>query len=152
MLTVIVDVARVEAFLVTRFGGDVSDVVPLGTGIWSQAFAFRRAGRDYVIRFGMHQEDFAKDCLAARYACPVLPIPRVVALGETFGGYYAIAERVFGEYNAGSLQQCRFLQDLWDMTLLTNGDEVDALTQLLEITDDPASQGDAGPHRVSRLV
>jgi hygromycin-B 4-O-kinase len=98
VLTVIVDVARVEAFLATRFCGDVSSVAPLGAGVWSQAFAFRRAGRDYVIRFGAHQEDFAKDRLAARYACPALPVPRVIKLGEACGGYYAIAERVFGGY------------------------------------------------------
>jgi hygromycin-B 4-O-kinase len=97
-LTVLVDVARVEAFLATRFSGDVSDIVPLGAGVWSQAFAFRQAGRDYVFRVGAHQEDFAKDCLAARYACPALPIPHIVELGEAFGGYYAIAERVFGRY------------------------------------------------------
>src|SRR5262245_21855857 len=47
--TVIIDVARVEVFLATRPG---SDVIHLGTGVWSQAFAFRRAGHDYVIRFG----------------------------------------------------------------------------------------------------
>jgi hygromycin-B 4-O-kinase len=98
VLTVIGDMARVEAFLTTRFGGDVSDVAPLGAGVWSKAFAFRRAGRDYVLRVGAHQEDFAKDCLAARYACPALPIPCVVELGEACGGYYAIAERVFGGY------------------------------------------------------
>ena len=94
----IIDVARVEAFLATRFGSDVSDIAPLGAGVWSQAFAFRQAGRDYVLRLGAHQEDFAKDRLAARYACPALPIPRVVALGAACGGYYAIAERVFGGY------------------------------------------------------
>ena len=60
----IIDVARVEAFLATRFGSDGSDVVHLSTGVWSKAFAFHRAGRDYVIRFGVHQEDFAKDRLA----------------------------------------------------------------------------------------
>jgi hygromycin-B 4-O-kinase len=98
VLTVIVDVARVEAFLATRFGGGSSDIAPLGAGVWSQAFAFRRAGRDYVLRVGAHQEDFAKDRRAARYACAALPIPRVVALGAAFGGYYAIAERVFGRY------------------------------------------------------
>jgi hygromycin-B 4-O-kinase len=98
VLTVIVDVARVEAFLATRLGGDVSDIVPLGAGVWSQAFAFRRAGRDYVIRLGAYQEDFAKDRLAARYACPALPIPRVIELGEAFDGYCAISERVFGGY------------------------------------------------------
>jgi hygromycin-B 4-O-kinase len=98
MLTVIVDVVRAEAFLASRFGGDSSDVAPLGMGVWSKAFAFRRMGRDYVIRFGAHLEDFAKDRLAARYAGPSLPIPRVVELGEAFGGYYAISERVFGGY------------------------------------------------------
>lgn len=92
------DATRVEAFLAARFGDDVSDIAHLGAGVWSKAFAFRWAGRDYVIRFGAHREDFAKDRLAARYACPALPIPRVVELGEAAGGYYAISERVFGSY------------------------------------------------------
>lgn len=92
------DAARVEAFLASRFGGDLSDIMHLGAGVWSKAFAYRHAGHDYVIRFGAYQEDFAKDCLAARYAGPALPIPRVIELGEAFGGYYAIAERVFGGY------------------------------------------------------
>jgi hygromycin-B 4-O-kinase len=98
MLTVIVDVVRAEAFLASRFGSDSRDLAPLGMGVWSKAFAFRRMGRDYVIRFGAHLEDFAKDRLAARYAGPSLPIPRVVELGEALGGYYAISERVFGGY------------------------------------------------------
>jgi hygromycin-B 4-O-kinase len=55
-------------------------------------------GYDYVIRFGKYLEDFAKDRLAAGYAGPALPIPRVVEIGEAFGGYYAISERVFGGY------------------------------------------------------
>ena len=61
----------------------------------------RSAGpvRDYVIRFGRaHAEDFAKDRLAARYACPGLPIPAIIELGEVGSGYYAISERVFGGY------------------------------------------------------
>jgi hygromycin-B 4-O-kinase len=98
VLTVLDDETRVEAFLTARFDGEAADVAPLGAGVWSKAYAFRRAGRDYVIRFGAHREDFAKDSLAARYACPALPIPRVVEMGEADGGYYAISERVFGEY------------------------------------------------------
>jgi hygromycin-B 4-O-kinase len=93
-----IDEVRVEAFLATRSGGDVSAVAQLAAGVWSKAFAFRRAGRDYVIRFGAYGEDFSKDRLAARYASPALPIPRVLELGEAFGGHYAISERVFGDY------------------------------------------------------
>ncbi len=96
-----VDVARAEAFLATLFGSPCSDVVHLGKGVWSKAFAFRRVGRHYVIRFGAHQEDFTKDRFASRYACPALPIPLIVELGEAFGGYYAISERVFGSYIDG---------------------------------------------------
>lgn len=97
-MTVRDDVTRVETFLAARFGGDVSDVAPLGAGVWSKAFAFHWAGRDYVIRFGAHREDFAKDRLAARYACPALPIPHIIELGEAVGEYYAISARVFGGY------------------------------------------------------
>lgn len=92
------DETRVEAFLTARFDGEAGDVASLGAGVWSKAYAFRRAGRDYVIRFGAHREDFAKDRLAAHYACPALPIPRVVEMGEADGGYYVISERIFGEY------------------------------------------------------
>ncbi len=94
--------AFAEAFLATRFGGDAGDVAHLGAGVWSQAFAFRRAGSDYVIRFGAHGDDFARDRLADRlaaaFAGPALPVPAVLELNETEGGYYAIAERVYGGY------------------------------------------------------
>ena len=93
-----VDLAHAQAFLASRSGAEVSDVSPLGAGEWSQAFAFRRASRGYVIRFGAHGDDFARDQLAAAFAGPALPIPAVLELGEAFDGYYAIAERVFGGY------------------------------------------------------
>lgn len=92
------DVATAQAFLANRYDGDTGDLAPLGAGVWSKAFEFRRQERDYVIRFGAHGEDFAKDHLAARFAGPDLPIPRVVELGEAAGGYYAISERVRGGY------------------------------------------------------
>ncbi len=97
-MTATIELARAEAFLASRFGGVACDVAPLGMGVWSKAFAFRQAGRDYVIRFGEHTEDFYRDRLAARYAGPALPIPRVLEIGEAFGGTYAISERLFGGY------------------------------------------------------
>jgi hygromycin-B 4-O-kinase len=93
-----VDLARAQAFLATHFGEEVSDVAPLGAGVWSQAFAFRRADCDYVIRFGAHGDDFARDRLAAAFAGPALPIPVVLELGEACDGYYAITERAYGSY------------------------------------------------------
>lgn len=93
-----VDLAQAEAFLKGQFGGDASEVAPLGRGEWSKAFAFRLGGSDYVIRFGSHQEDFQKDRLAARFAGPALPIPPIVELGAAYGGYFAVSERVAGSY------------------------------------------------------
>ncbi len=89
---------QVEAFLVGRFGRDVEEVVRLGQGEWSTAYSFRRAGTDYVVRFGAHREDFAKDRLAARYASPDLPIPAVTEIGRAFGGFYAVSLRAAGGY------------------------------------------------------
>ncbi len=110
-----VDVARVESFLTSRFGGGVSSITPVGTGVWSKAFAFRRADSDYVVRFGAHREDFGKDRLAADYAGPALPIPRVLEIGEAFGGTYAISDRVHGGYidEVGETQMRALLPSLF---------------------------------------
>ena len=94
----IVDVARVEAFLRERLGGEIAEVVPIQRGEWSRAFFFRHAGQEYVVRFGAHLEDFAKDRFAARFRAPGLPVPHVIEIGEAFGGHFAISERLFGSY------------------------------------------------------
>ena len=85
-------------FVASRFGSGATDVERIGQGEWSRAYAFRVAGCDYVIRFGAHADDFARDRLAAGLASPELPIPRVIELGRAFGGHYAVAERAYGEY------------------------------------------------------
>ncbi len=96
-----VSAAQAEAFLVARFGPDVSDVAPIGRGEWSRGYAFRCGGADYVARFGAYLEDFAKDRLATRFASPGLPIPAVTEIGQALGGHYAISERAFGAYLDG---------------------------------------------------
>lgn len=84
-----------------QFSDDVADLQPLTGGFFSRAFAFVADGREYVIRVNpaIHaRESFAKDDYAWRhFASPDLPIPRIVATGETAGGYYAISERVTGK-------------------------------------------------------
>lgn len=93
-----VDEVQAAAFLTERYGQDLQAVTPVGHGDWSRAYAFRHAGRDFVIRFGAHAEDFAKDRLAARYASPDLPVPRVIEIGPAYGSFYAVSERAFGGY------------------------------------------------------
>jgi hygromycin-B 4-O-kinase len=90
--------AEAESFLEARFGGAVQDLSGIGHGEWSQAYAFRRDGADYVVRFSALEEDFRKDQLAVRYAVANLPIPPIAEIGEAFGGFYAIAERATGAY------------------------------------------------------
>jgi hygromycin-B 4-O-kinase len=93
-----VNEAQANGFLGARFGGAASAVAAIGEGEWSRAYRFERAGNPYVIRFSATDEDFAKDRVAARYASRDLPIPRVVEMGEAFGGFYAISERAPGGY------------------------------------------------------
>ena len=87
-----------EAFLTARFGHDVSVVSPIGQGEWSRAYAFRRAGAEYIVRFSALDEDFRKDRIAAGYSSRDLPIPVVVEIGETSGGFFAISERASGGF------------------------------------------------------
>jgi hygromycin-B 4-O-kinase len=90
--------ADAEAFLVAHLGRDVGEVSPIGHGEWSRAYAFRRGGTEYIVRFSALDEDFRKDRIAARYSSRTLPIPAVVEIGETGDGYFAISERAPGGY------------------------------------------------------
>ena len=107
---------QVEAFLTARYGACIDELQLIGQGEWSRAYAFRREGDDYVARFGAFHEDFAKDCLSAAFSLPVLPIPKVVEIGEAFGGFYAISERVFGTFldDLGEAEMRQLLPSLFD--------------------------------------
>jgi hygromycin-B 4-O-kinase len=83
-----------------HFGDDVSDIRPLSGGVFSRAFAFTAGDREYVLRLNREvhaRESFAKDDYAWRhFASPSLPIPRIVATGETDGFHYAVSEKMAG--------------------------------------------------------
>jgi hygromycin-B 4-O-kinase len=75
-----------------------SSIAPIAHGEWSRAFHFTlESGAEYVVRFGA-LNDFRKDEIAARYATPDLPIPRIVEIGEAFDSFYAISERAHGAF------------------------------------------------------
>ncbi len=94
----VVDDARAEAFLVARYGREVSAITSVEHGEWSKTYAFHRAGLGYIIRFSAVQEDFAKDRLAAGYGSRDLPIPQIIEIGTAFDGFYAVSEKAPGGY------------------------------------------------------
>lgn len=94
MQPVTIDQAR--AFLQAHLATPPQELALIGAGAWSRCYGYRVGGAAYAIRFGAHVEDFHKDQRAATYASADLPIPRVLEIGETLGGYFAIAERAYG--------------------------------------------------------
>lgn len=94
------DTARVCTLLREQFSTDVADIQPLAGGEFSRAFAFTSNDRAYVVRlsdFVHAAEAFAKDEYAGRqFVSAALPIPRVVAIGQSGNGHFAISERVAG--------------------------------------------------------
>ena len=93
--------------------------VPLGAGMWSRAYSFDTDDSRLVVRFGDHDEDFAKDRIAASWLQPGLPVPKFIDMGKAFGTFYAITERAEG----------RFLDHL------TAGDVAKVLPSLLSVLD-----------------
>jgi hygromycin-B 4-O-kinase len=87
---------EVERFLAQTYA--VSALEVLGSGEWSTAFVFQCEGRPLVARFGEHPKDFRKDRRAFELYGSVLPVPRVLEIGEAFDGLaYAVSEWLAGE-------------------------------------------------------
>lgn len=95
------DLRQIARFLTDRFGSSVRDVSPLGAGKWSRAFSFDTDEAQLVVRFGDHDEDFAKDRIAASWQQPGLPVPNFIDMGEVFGTFYAVTERAEGKFLDG---------------------------------------------------
>src|SRR6266498_332078 len=91
-----VDTSQARAFLAGHFDTKPADVVLIGEGAWSRCFRFFHGGKERVIRFGNHLDDFQKDQRAFAYATPDLPVPEVFEIGQAFDGYYAISTRAYG--------------------------------------------------------
>jgi hygromycin-B 4-O-kinase len=69
---------------------------PLAAGAWSTAYALTVGGRAMVLRVSRHGGDFAKDETVSKVVGGVLPVPAIVARGETGGWAYAVSERLTG--------------------------------------------------------
>lgn len=85
-------------FVASYYGTRASAPELIGAGDWSRAYAFTLDGQEAVIRFGNYGDDFAKDALMGEQATPGLPIPKVLELGETATGFFAVSERRYGQF------------------------------------------------------
>lgn len=92
------NIERVRACIAARYGGRATGVGLAGRGEWSIAYGFTLDGEPLIVRFGNEREDFEKDRLAAAYASPALPIPRVTEIGDAFGGSCAVSTRLYGAH------------------------------------------------------
>jgi hygromycin-B 4-O-kinase len=100
------ELADVSAFLHEHGWPTVKQIERIPHGEWSTAFSFAIDSAThasipqpgYVVRFSPLDEDFRKDQLAAAFAEPALPMPKLIESGEALGGYYTIAERATGDY------------------------------------------------------
>ena len=89
--------ATAREFLIGHLGRQVEAFEWVGEGAWSRCFGFRDRGRDLVVRFGRHLEDFEKDRRAAGFASVALPVPEMLEVGRAPDGYFAISSRARGE-------------------------------------------------------
>jgi hygromycin-B 4-O-kinase len=89
----------VQEFLIEHFNPASIQVEPIIGGESSQAFIFRVGSEEYVIRVSMSDEGFKKDAYAFKhFSAAHLPIPRVIEMGTLCGMFFAISEKVPGEW------------------------------------------------------
>jgi len=89
---------KAKTFLNDHFGNRASQITPLSGGDWSQAYALSLDDKPMVARFGIHAEDYKKDQIMSRWSSSELPIPKVIDLGETEHGFFAVSERAEGDF------------------------------------------------------
>lgn len=87
-----------NSFVKARFGERAQSFQPLAEGDWSRAYSLLLDGNEAVIRFGSYVADFEKDRVMSTFRSEILPIPRVIEVGETENGFYALSERVTGKH------------------------------------------------------
>jgi aminoglycoside phosphotransferase (APT) family kinase protein len=89
---------QVEAFLADHHGQPVADLAPLTDGFWSSAFGYRVGDDELVARFGAVRYGFEADRAAMAHASADLPVPEVLAVGDAFGGAFAVSRRHHGRF------------------------------------------------------
>lgn len=80
-----------------RFDAHVERTQWIGSGAWSDCFAFTSQGRDLVLRIGRFGDDFWLDEYVQRYDAPELPIPRTHVVAAIGSEFFAVSDFVSGQ-------------------------------------------------------
>jgi len=94
----ILEFNQAQSFINERFGDRAGEVSRMSGGDWSQAYALSLDGSPVILRLGRHGDDYLKDQIVTRWSSDVLPIPKVIELGEAPFGFFAVSERAYGEF------------------------------------------------------
>ena len=86
---------QIDRFLTERFG-PVADLVTLQGGGWSSAYGFATGSDEWVLRVGHQRDDFEKECVAATWRQPGLPVPEVLEMGDELGCHAVVTRRHHG--------------------------------------------------------
>jgi aminoglycoside phosphotransferase (APT) family kinase protein len=93
-----IEISTVAGWLQQHHGSAVANLQPLSGGFWSAAFAYERAGEEYVVRFNQSPGGFAIDQAAHVFSETGLPVPEVFEIGEALDLSYAISRRHHGRF------------------------------------------------------
>lgn len=85
-----------SSVLFTIHGDGVKDVEPIEMGELSRVFRYTFDAKRYVVQFRASDESFRKADVVHRLFGTVLPVPRVVARGDSSGLKYCITELIEG--------------------------------------------------------
>ncbi len=90
--------SEIEQFLQEKYGSGIADVIQIGEGGWSLAFAFVLEGARYVIRWSDVADNFERDAVAARFTSDSLQVPPITEIGQGMLRFFAISPFVGGTY------------------------------------------------------
>lgn len=79
-------------FLKINFDKDISEVKPISGGERSKAFLFESNGKKYIFRENKRDIGFKKDKYAYNNCGKIVPIPKIIKIGQFEDRYYAISD------------------------------------------------------------
>jgi hygromycin-B 4-O-kinase len=89
---------QVQQFLIYQASPEVENIEAISKGEWSEAFSYSINEKHFVVRFNKSRENFDRDKRACSFSSERLPVPEILDIGKAFDGFFAISEKIEGEF------------------------------------------------------